>query len=50
MALIIVAGDSKIILAKIHENWLRIDREVGEKHAKQVNVTASINSCDNLIM
>ena len=32
-------GDSKIVLAKFHENLLRIDREIREKHALQVNVT-----------
>ena len=31
------AGDSKIVLAKFHENRLRIEWEIGWKYAKQVN-------------
>ena len=31
--------DSNIVLAKFHQNRLRIDGEIGEKHAKQVNLT-----------
>ena len=37
-----LAGDSKIVLAKYHENRLRIEREIGEKYAVQVNVMAGI--------
>ena len=33
----------KIVLAKFHENWLRIHCEIGEKHAlQQVNVTFTV--------
>ena len=31
--------DSKTVLTKLHENPSRINREIGEKHALQVNVT-----------
>ena len=31
-----LAGDSKIVLAKLHENRIKIDQEIGEKHALQV--------------
>ena len=34
-----LAGDSKIVPAKFHEKRLKIDGEIGEKHALQVNVT-----------
>ena len=34
--------DLRIVLPKFHENRLRIDREIGEKHAIQVNLTADI--------
>ena len=34
--------DLKIVLAQFHENLLRIDWEIGEKHAVQVNLTAGI--------
>ena len=37
-----LGGDSKIDLAKFHGNRLKIDREIGEKHAIQINVMASI--------
>ena len=37
-----LAGDSEIVLAKFLENRLKIDREIGEKHALQVNVTCQI--------
>ena len=36
-------GESKIVLAKYHENRLRIDREIDEKHAIQVIVKAIIH-------
>ena len=32
--------DSKLVLAKFYENQLRIDWEIGEKHAIWVNLTA----------
>ena len=32
---------SKKVLAKCHENRLRIDWEIGEKHALQINVTST---------
>ena len=32
-----LAGDSKLVLAKFHENRLTIDREIGEKHALQAD-------------
>ena len=37
-----LGGDSKKDLAKFHENRLKIDREISEKHAIQINVMASI--------
>ena len=37
-----LAGASKIVLVKFLENRLKIDREIGEKHALQVNVTCQI--------
>ena len=36
-----LAGDTKIGFSKFHENRLRIDCEIGEKHALQVNVTSN---------
>ena len=38
-----LAGDLKLVLTKYHDNRLRIDRAIGEKHAIHVqdNVTAS---------
>ena len=35
--------ENRIVLAKCHENWLKIDREIVEKPALQVNV---ISYCD----
>ena len=39
-----LTGDSKIVLAKFHQNRLRIDREIDEKHAIKVNLTVGISS------
>ena len=36
-----LSGNSKIGLAKFHENRMRINKENSEKHVIQVNVTAS---------
>ena len=36
-------SDSQIVHTKFHENRLRIDAEIVEKHAIQVNLTAGID-------
>ena len=41
--------DSKTVLAKFHQNRLRIDLEIGEKHAIQVNLTAGITNSGILL-
>ena len=38
-------GDSKIVLAKFHEIRWEIDREIGEKHDLQINVTLAVWVC-----
>ena len=38
-----LAGDSKIVFAIFHGNRLKIDWEIGEKHALQVNETLGID-------
>ena len=42
--------DSKIVLAKFHQNRLRIDLEIGKKHAIQVNLTAGIVQTTTVIL
>ena len=36
-----LAGDPTIGLSEFHKNQLKIDREIGKKHAIQGNLTAS---------
>ena len=36
------AVDSQIVLAKFHENLLKIGLEIGEKHVLQVYVTLAV--------
>ena len=44
-----LADNSKIDLAKFHENRLENDREISEKHALQGNVTLGINSVSTVM-